>query len=162
VGPGVAVTVRPYDPARDAEPFRACLVEQQEYHRALEAFWPAGPAILDEYERHLHGLCAKNDGRILVAHHEGSLVGFACVLAAAANDAPDDPGPFAFLSEIYVQPSFRGRGAGTALMAEAEGFVRSRGAKELRLAVLERNDAARAVYRARGFRDYVRILIKTL
>jgi ribosomal protein S18 acetylase RimI-like enzyme len=40
--------------------------------------------------------------------------------------------------------------------------VRSRGARELRLGVLDRNANARALYRGLGFRDYVRVLTKPL
>jgi len=47
-------------------------------------------------------------------------------------------------------------------MAEAESFVRSHGARELRLGVLDRNGDARAFYRSLGFRDYVRVLTKLL
>ena len=162
MGNRLAVTIRPYDPARDARAWRACLIEQQDFHRALEPHWPPGHAIIDDYQRHLLDLCARLDGGVLLAEHDGVVVGFACVFTNASTDSPDDPSPFAFLAEIYVKAPSRGQGVGTALMAEAEAFVRARGAKELRLAVLERNGDARAVYRARGFRDYSRTLIKPL
>lgn len=47
-------------------------------------------------------------------------------------------------------------------MAEAESFVRSRGARELRLGVLDRNADARVLYRGLGFRDCIRVVTKPL
>jgi ribosomal protein S18 acetylase RimI-like enzyme len=47
-------------------------------------------------------------------------------------------------------------------MTAAESFARSRGAKELRLGVIDRNADARAMYRGLGFRDYLRVLTKSL
>jgi ribosomal protein S18 acetylase RimI-like enzyme len=47
-------------------------------------------------------------------------------------------------------------------MAEAAAFVRARGARELRLGVIDRNANARALYRRLGFRDYTRVLTKPL
>jgi ribosomal protein S18 acetylase RimI-like enzyme len=47
-------------------------------------------------------------------------------------------------------------------MAEAEAFAHSRGARELRLGVLDRNADARALYRGLGSRNYVRVVTKRL
>jgi ribosomal protein S18 acetylase RimI-like enzyme len=156
------VSVRPYDPARDAAALRACLVEYQDFHHALEPSWPEGAAIVDDYVAYLAAQCARHDGRIMLAEHEGEVVGFACVAASLHNDSPDDPATFAWIYELFVKAAFRRRGIGTALMAEAETFVRARGAKELRLGVLDRNVDARALYQGLGFRDYTRVLTKPL
>ena len=78
------------------------------------------------------------------------------------GDSPDDPATFAWIHDIFVRPGHRRGGVGAALMAEAELFVRSRGARELRLGVLDRNENARAFYSGSGFRDYVRVLTKHL
>jgi len=160
VGSGVAV--RPYDAARDAEAFRACVVEHQDFHRALEPSWPEGKAILDDYVRYLETQCASHDGRVMVADADGQIVGFVCVVAATRGDSPDDPATYAWVHDIFVRPAHRRQGVATALMAQAESFVRSRGARELRLGVLDRNADARALYRGLGFRDYARVVTKPL
>ena len=156
------MTIRPYEPVRDAEALRVCLVEHQEFHRALEPSWPEGAAIVEDYVAYLERVCAKRDGQILIAERDHDVIGFACVAPTLRSDSPDDPGPYAWLFEVYVKAPHRARGVGTALIGGAEAFARSRGAKEMRLAVLERNEGARAVYRARGFRDYTRLLVKPL
>jgi ribosomal protein S18 acetylase RimI-like enzyme len=159
---GLGLVVRPYDPARDADALRACIVEHQDFHRGLEPSWPEGKAILDDYVAYLERQCAERDGRILVADTGGEIAGFACVVASARNDSPDDPAVHAWLHDIFVRASHRRRGIARALMAEVEAVVRARGARELRLAVLERNGDAQALYRGLGFRGYVRVVTKPL
>src|SRR4029450_4514149 len=50
--------VRVYDAARDAEALRACIIEQQDFHRHLESSWPEGRLIVDEYAKYLQTQCA--------------------------------------------------------------------------------------------------------
>jgi hypothetical protein len=47
------IAVRRYDPARDAEGLRTCIVAQQAFHRSMEPSWPGGQAIVDDYLAHL-------------------------------------------------------------------------------------------------------------
>ena len=154
--------VRPYDQARDAEPLRALIIEHQDFHRGLEPSWPEGKTIIDAYVRFLTAQCAAHDGRIMLAERSGVIVGFICVVSSARNDSPDDPATFAWVHDVFVRPEHRRQGVGATLLAEAEAFVRSRGARELRLGVLDRNDHARGMYRGLGFRDYVRVLTKPI
>ena len=90
------------------------------------------------------------------------LLGLICAVTSLRNDSPDDPATFAWVHDVFVRPDHRRQGIGAALLAAAELFVRERGARELRLGVLDRNENARAVYRRKGFRDYARVLTKPL
>jgi GNAT superfamily N-acetyltransferase len=159
---GAGVDVRPYEPARDLEALRALNVEHQDFSRTLEPSWPAGTAVVDRYVAFLERECAAHDGCVLLAEADGKTVGFVCVVSATRNDSPDDPATFAWVHDIFVRPEHRRQGIATALMTAAESFARSRGAKELRLGVIDRNADARAMYRGLGFRDYLRILTKPL
>jgi GNAT superfamily N-acetyltransferase len=141
---------------------RACIIEHQDFHHSLEPSWPEGKTIIDEYVSYLETQCASHDGRVMVADSDGEILGFVCVVATTRGDSPDDPATFAWVHDIFVRPEHRRQGVATALMAEAESFVRSRGARELRLGVLDRNADARALYRGLGFRDYMRVLTKVL
>ena len=156
------IRVRLYDVARDAEAFRACIVEHQDFHRALEPSWPEGKTIRDDYIAYLDRQCAEHDGQILVAEVADTIAGFVCVVASTHGDAPDDPAVYAWVHDIFVRAEHRRQGVATALMAAAETFARSRGARELRLGVLDRNANARAMYRGLGFRDYARVLTRPL
>ena len=159
---GPRLIVRPYDAAREAAALRACIVEHQDYHRALEPSWPEGQVVVDDYLRYLALQCREHDGQVLIAAAGEEVLGFVCVVASTRNDSPDDPAPFAWIHDIFVRSSHRRAGVGGALLASAEAFARSRGATLLRLGVLDRNAEARAFYHGRGFRDYARVVTKPL
>ncbi|OHD23197.1 MAG: hypothetical protein A2064_12300 [Spirochaetes bacterium GWB1_66_5] len=74
--------IRDYDPARDRQQLRACVVELQESERRLESTLPAGEAMADDYLAFLFRRCAESSGRILVAEVDRVVAGFAGVLAS--------------------------------------------------------------------------------
>lgn len=156
------MTVRPYDGTRDAETLRALNIEHQDFSRTLEPSWPEGKAVVDQYVAFLGKECAAHNGRVLLAESRDQVIGFVCVVASTRGESPDDPATFAWIHDIFVRPERRRQGVATALMAAAESFARSRGAKELRLGVIDRNIHARELYRGLGFRDYTRVLTKPL
>jgi GNAT superfamily N-acetyltransferase len=55
------------------------------------------------------------------------------------------------VGDVVVAPDARGRGVGTALLAEAEDWARERGHRILTLNVFARNESARRVYERAGF-----------
>jgi GNAT superfamily N-acetyltransferase len=97
-----------------------------------------------------------------MADYAEQTAGFVCVVASTHGESPDDPAPFAWIHDIFVKPAHRRLGAARMLMAEAEQFARSHGARLLRLGVLDRNEGARAFYARQGFRAYTHVLTKTL
>jgi ribosomal protein S18 acetylase RimI-like enzyme len=159
---GLRVTVRPYDASRDLAELRALNIEHQDFSRSLEPSWPEGVKAVDDYVAYLMKECETRDGCVLLAESDGQTAGFMCAVTTMGPGSPDDPATFAWVHDIYVRPAHRRKGVATALMAAAEAFVRERGARELRLGVIARNEDARAMYRGLGFRDYLRILTKPL
>ena len=159
---GSGVSVRPYDPVRDLAELRALNVEHQDFSRTLEPSWPEGKTVVDDYVAYLEREISARGGAVFMAEIDEKIAGFICVVSATRGDSPDDPALYAWVHDIFVRPASRRRGVATALMAAAESFVRSRGARELRLGVIERNGDARALYRRLGFRDYTRVLTKPL
>ena len=156
------VVVRRFDPARDAASLRACIIDQQHFHRRLAPSWPSGEAIIGDYLAYLDAECIAHNGCIIMAEYAEQTAGFVCVVASSHGEATDDPAPFAWIYDIFVRPEHRRRGVASGLMAEAESFARSLGARWLRLGVLDRNDHARAFYGSLGFREYTHVLTKTL
>lgn len=65
----------------------------------------------------------------------------------------------AFVDELYVVPTKRGRGLGTAAVAAAEEICRSAGVRALHLEVERANVRAQALYRRLGFVDHDRYLL---
>jgi GNAT superfamily N-acetyltransferase len=87
----------------------------------------------------------------LLADFDGELAGFACLrivpcLLYAA--------PYAELTELYVEPSYRRRGVARALIAYAEQLARERGAEEVIIMTGINNAAARALYHTMGYDSY--------
>lgn len=75
---------------------------------------------------------------------EPLLVGYACLRSALDE---------LWILNIAVDPAYRRRGHGLALLAGAESWGRARGLTSAWLEVRERNAAARALYEAVGFTE---------
>jgi GNAT superfamily N-acetyltransferase len=73
--------------------------------------------------------------------------------AGMASGVPTDDRSVAELISMWVHPDARGHGVGDRLMAAVEQWARQVGAQVLRLAVVEDNEAATALYRRNGFVD---------
>lgn len=58
------------------------------------------------------------------------------------------------LSNLYVKPSYRDRGIGTALLEEVEHALEERGATVVILEAMADNEAARRFYRRHGYDTY--------
>src|SRR5688500_10766436 len=87
----------------------------------------------------------------LVAELNGQIGGFACVRVVPCVLYAE---PYAELTELYVDPAFRRRGLGRALIAHAEQLARARGAIDLLIMTGVGNAAAQALYRAAGYDTY--------
>jgi len=65
----------------------------------------------------------------------------------------------AFVDELYLRASFRGRGIGKASLELADAVCRQEGISALHLEVERVNTRAQEVYRQAGFRDHDRYLL---
>ncbi|MEZ0224211.1 MAG: GNAT family N-acetyltransferase [Alphaproteobacteria bacterium] len=73
-------------------------------------------------------------------------VGFAHVTSNGLNGD-------AFLTSLYTRPECRGKGVGSALMAECERWVKQRGTSEIHLLVNATKTRTREMYEHRGYND---------
>ncbi|WP_306057806.1 GNAT family N-acetyltransferase [Natronococcus wangiae] len=96
-------------------------------------------------------------GGLLVARDEGSIVGFTSFSIERGSLALD--ATRGVLSNIYVEPAYRGRGVGTALLEAAEASLREQGAEVVILEVMADNKAARGFYERREY-DAYRVAMK--
>ncbi len=155
--------IRHYEPSRDRDQLRACIVELQDFERALEPRLPRGEEMADQYLVFMLERCARTSGRVFVAEVDHTVVGFVAVLANVSPEEPDeDRAPYAYVSDLVVRSAYRRRGLGRALLEHAEWFALGAGATLLRVGVLARNDGARRLYASMGFGDYTVQLIKPL
>ena len=87
---------------------------------------------------------------VLVWDQEGAVAG---VVAAGASDDEDAPLDHGLLRALYVDPPAQGAGVGSALFEAAIEHLRAAGFRGVELWVLADDEAARAFYARRGFRD---------
>jgi GNAT superfamily N-acetyltransferase len=87
----------------------------------------------------------------LVAELDGQVGGFACLRVVPCVLYAE---PYAELTELYVEPEFRRRGLGRALIAYAEQLAGTRGATDLIIMTGIGNAAAQALYRTAGYDTY--------
>jgi ribosomal protein S18 acetylase RimI-like enzyme len=126
--------IRDYEPARDRDQVRSCVVELQEFERGLEPSLPKGVDMVDAYLAFLLDRCSRAAGRVLVAEVDHVVVGFVVLLARVVPEEPDeDQMPYAYISDLVVLPGYRRRGIGRALLDRAEALARSSGASILRV-----------------------------
>ena len=154
--------IRPFESA-DAEEVGRCIGQLADFERRIDRRVLPADAVAGWYLDDLLSDCAEHSGTIFIAEVEGSIAGFAVVLAKVPNeDKDEEPYDYAYISDLAVLDRFRKRGIGRALMERAEAFARERGARWLRVNVLARNEGARRLYEDRGFRDRLILLEKPL
>ena len=97
---------------------------------------------------------------LLIAEHNRSRAGFILML----DTMPDEVTrmPQGFVAYMAVEPSRRGNGIGSRLLAAAEDEARRRGLPYMGLMVTEDNAAARALYERAGYLTERRLLCKPL
>jgi diamine N-acetyltransferase len=95
-------------------------------------------------------------GRLWVVEDAGALMGY---LVLAFGFSLEFRGRDAFIDELYLVPSHRGRGLGKQALALAEAACKEIGVRALHLEVERGNDEALGLYRKAGFVDHDRYLM---
>ncbi|MFN8515397.1 MAG: GNAT family N-acetyltransferase [Thermomicrobiales bacterium] len=90
---------------------------------------------------------------------DGRSVGFAC-LRLIPHIQGDEP--YAELTDIYVDASYRRQGVAGALIARVEATARAAGASEVVILTGFDNEGAQAAYRASGYADWSLGMLKRL
>ncbi len=97
---------------------------------------------------------------LILAESGGRRAGFVLMLDAMPDEVTRMPQ--GFVAYMAVEPSMRGRGIGSRLLAAAEEESRRRGLPYMGLMVTEHNAAARALYERAGYLTERRLLCKPL
>lgn len=106
---------------------------------------------------------AANAGVALVAEEDGAILGHLFLIVDRAEPyVVAELRDYANVIDAFVREEARRRGVFTALLAEAERIVASRGIRRLMIGVLSGNTAAERTYEAAGFRPYALEMIKTI
>jgi len=87
--------------------------------------------------------------QVVVCSVEGHLAGYVSIVAHLTP--LEEKWAAATISDLYVQPIYRGNGIGKALVEDAVSRIRARGLDGVTLQVDPQNAAALALYRRLGF-----------
>jgi len=119
-----------------------------------------GPWYVDKLKADV----AKYKGMFLVADEGKKLLGYASLLTevTSADDPDEILYSYAYVGDLAVTMSHRGRGVGRALIEECEKIARAAGQKWLRLGVLAANQSAREFYGRMGLEEKILTLEKKL
>jgi GNAT superfamily N-acetyltransferase len=155
--------LRDLDPLRDAAALRECFLELQAFERGIVPALASPDEAVDPYLEMMLARCDESGGKVIGAEVEGRVVGFASIWGRLPPQTPDDdPRLHAWVSDLVVLASHRGRGIGRRLLEAAEAFARSLGVGYLGISVLAENAVARELYVASGFRPHQLVLRKEL
>jgi len=136
----------------DYEPMRALLAEVDELHRVHLPWMFQEPAVEPRSKGFFEQLIEDEHSALLVAEADSRLVGVATALLRTAPNFPVFIAQtWGVLDNIAVAQAHRRRGVGSALIRDAERWVRAQGASWLELGVYEFNHEARAFYQALGY-----------
>ncbi|HJY80185.1 MAG TPA: GNAT family N-acetyltransferase, partial [Candidatus Binatia bacterium] len=95
-------------------------------------------------------------GRVWLISYEDEAVGY---LVLTLGYSLEYGGRDAFIDEVYIRASHRGRGIGQSALAFVEDVCRSLGVRVLHLEVERANTSAYGLYRKVGFVDHDRCLM---
>lgn len=95
-------------------------------------------------------------GRLWVARDGDEVVGY---VAVALGFSFEYRGREAFVDELLIAESHRGRGLGREALEVAEAYCRDAGVNALHLEVERHREHAIELYRRRGFEDFERYLM---
>ena len=124
----------------------------RQHHRFdADRFMAPGPDPEAGYAWFLGTQLKEPDVLLLVAEHEGAVVGYlyAAVEPRSWKELRDEAG---FVHDVVVDEGLRGRGAARALMEEAAAWFSGRGMPRVVLWTAHRNEAAQRLFTRLGFR----------
>jgi GNAT superfamily N-acetyltransferase len=149
--PTTSIVVRPATPA-DLEPLgRMGGALMRQHHAADPRRFIQVEHPEAGYGRFLVSQLANPSSRVLVAEHEGAIIGyvFADVEGTSWRDLR---GPCGFVHDVYVEDRARRRGAGRELLRAAIEWIRSQGMSQVVLWTKTKNDHAQQLFATLGFR----------
>ncbi|MGI9222654.1 MAG: GNAT family N-acetyltransferase [Woeseiaceae bacterium] len=146
--------IRSYQPASDRNGLRECVIELQNFERAIDPRMPSGEEIVDEYIVEMLNRCRACEGEVLVADKDGEISGYVTILNRVQSDDLDDGNiEFGLVADLVVREPFRGTGLGKELLQAAEDFACDNDVQWLRISVMAANHGARKLYEATGFAE---------
>lgn len=153
-------TVRNYG-SRDEQNLRRLAI--QNYTEQLQetgSIDPEDPAVC-AYLQHIIQIQESGNGVIVLAEQEKKLVGFVCLLGpggTAADKNSEDA--YAYMSDLFVVPEYRGQGVGSLLTKTVEEQARAMGADYVALRIAADNTGSLSFYVKKKYQEKYVVMSK--
>jgi aminoglycoside 6'-N-acetyltransferase I len=135
---------------------RAVAADRGEWARLRDRLWPGSPADHDA-ETRAHFASGAAAPVVFLAEMDGVAVGF--LELDYRKYAPGcTSSPIPYIEGWYVEPPFRKRGVGRALVRAAEAYARAEGYDEIASDAEIVNTGSIAAQRALGFEEIERVV----
>ena len=139
----------------------ALWIELTRHHAALDPHFALRAEAEGEARRLIEAQLRDPDTAIFVAGEPGRPDAFA--IACVRRAPPIHPETCrAEITDLYVAPARRRRGAGRALVAVATRWARERGAERVEVHVSPHNPLAKAFWRSEGYGAHMDVLHRRL
>ena len=127
------------------------LLIAEHYDFDSRRFLAPRPRTPTDYASFLGTQLEDPDVAVLVADHEGKVIGYAYA-AVEGYDYMSLRGPAGLLHDVIVDPEHRRRGVGRLLLDATLAYLRSRGAPRVVLSTAVQNEPAQRLFASLGFR----------
>ena len=127
----------------------------------MDEFYAEAGFVLDRREARQSFAAVIGDerlGHVWLVEAEGRVVGY---LVETLVFAMEHGGTMAVVDDFFVRPGWRGRGLGTAALADVRRDCLAGGVRAMRVEVGRDNQVAQAVYRSAGFAGVDHLLMTT-
>lgn len=124
------------------------------YHTELDPRLPSATRHGAQlYARGIEGRLEDHYSRVLVAEHNGTVVGY--VLGIISDMVPDmfQETTIGFLADIYVEEAYRQHGVGRKLVTALMDWFKSRGVAHMEWHVSAHNESGRLFWQSLGGTD---------
>jgi ribosomal protein S18 acetylase RimI-like enzyme len=157
------ITIEPYKTKNLAAITR--FVEAiQEHERSKVPELKPGAEIGKQYIEMLLKNVDEMNGIMLIAKSDGQAIGFVCTYIDEDDDLllRDEFHSHAYISDIYVEPDWRGQGIAAKLLEAVENEMSARGCKQIRICSKATNLISLKCYDKAGYERYEVIFRKTI
>jgi ribosomal protein S18 acetylase RimI-like enzyme len=127
------------------------LLIAEHYDFDSRRFLAPRPRTPTDYASFLGTQLERPDVAVLVADHEGTVIGYAYT-AVEGYDYMSLRGPAGLLHDVIVDAQHRRRGVGRLLLDATLAYLRSKGAPRVVLSTAVQNEAAQRLFASLGFR----------
>lgn len=162
----MTITLRPYRPT-DFKDFAHCMAKLQEFLKGIDPLkrLRKGLGFGVKYAQSVLEKVEKHEGVIFLAYEEGKVVG--CIAGIVEKQSVQSllmcvPTRGGRVLELVVLKEYRGRGVGKRLMQKMECYLREKKCDVILIEVFAPNQNAHDFYRALGYEDRVRDVMKVL